>query len=276
MKTKLTIKENEKKSVTSYNMKSFNCEICKTPYPLRIRSSNTFYDIIDYTRPVDKNYIILESLNQLKDNNNYKSIQVITLEENEKIVMGRGHETDVRINDISVSRTHAVISLSNNKIFIRDLKSKFGTLVLIQEELEISENPICLQIGRTYSEFQVINQKEYNKIKKEALLKQDDKANQQNKLNMKQLFQVDKPLEKKDSSKLTRPGNLDGMDVDSIYPFHQHNEQNTVNMKERMNQHQESLAGVNYNLLSSYMLSQILDSSNRMLNKIKQPRQDSI
>jgi len=33
MSTKLSIKENEKKTVTSYNMKSFNCEICKTPYP---------------------------------------------------------------------------------------------------------------------------------------------------------------------------------------------------------------------------------------------------
>jgi hypothetical protein len=54
---------------------------------VRIRSENTFYDIIDYVRPENKNYIILESLNQLKDNNNYKSIQVITLEENEKIIM---------------------------------------------------------------------------------------------------------------------------------------------------------------------------------------------
>ncbi len=33
METKLNIKENDKKTVTSYNMKSFNCEICKTPYP---------------------------------------------------------------------------------------------------------------------------------------------------------------------------------------------------------------------------------------------------
>lgn len=33
MNTKLTVKENEKKSVISYSMKSFNCEICKTPYP---------------------------------------------------------------------------------------------------------------------------------------------------------------------------------------------------------------------------------------------------
>jgi E3 ubiquitin-protein ligase DOA10 len=33
MGCKLVIKQNEKKTVTSYNMKSFNCEICKTPYP---------------------------------------------------------------------------------------------------------------------------------------------------------------------------------------------------------------------------------------------------
>lgn len=33
MKTKLNIKENEKKTVKSYNIKSYNCEICKTPYP---------------------------------------------------------------------------------------------------------------------------------------------------------------------------------------------------------------------------------------------------
>ena len=33
MKTKLNIKENEKKTVKSYNIKSYNCELCKTPYP---------------------------------------------------------------------------------------------------------------------------------------------------------------------------------------------------------------------------------------------------
>jgi hypothetical protein len=54
---------------------------------VRFRSENNYFDIIDYTRPVNKNYIILESLNQVKDNNNYKSIQVISLDENEKIIM---------------------------------------------------------------------------------------------------------------------------------------------------------------------------------------------
>jgi hypothetical protein len=36
MKTKLNIKENEKKTVKSYNIKSYNCEICKTPYPCKL------------------------------------------------------------------------------------------------------------------------------------------------------------------------------------------------------------------------------------------------
>jgi hypothetical protein len=31
--TKLSIKQNNGETVTSYNMKSFNCSICKTPYP---------------------------------------------------------------------------------------------------------------------------------------------------------------------------------------------------------------------------------------------------
>ena len=83
------------------------------------------------------------------------------------MLQGRGHETDVRINDISVSRTHALLTLSNNKIFIKDLKSKFGTLILVQDDLEMSEKPLYLQIGRTCGEFVMIGFKEYQKLKKE-------------------------------------------------------------------------------------------------------------
>lgn len=99
----------------------------------------------------------------MKDNNNIKSIHVITLDENSKITMGRGHESDVRINDISVSRSHATLTFENGKIRIRDLKSKFGTLVLIKKDLKILENKIQLQIGRTYLEACSRNFKEYEK-----------------------------------------------------------------------------------------------------------------
>jgi len=228
-------------------MKSFNCEICKTPYPLRFRSENNCFDIIDYVRPIDKNYIILESLNQLKDNNNYKSIQVITLEENEKIVMGRGHETDVRINDISVSRTHALITLIGNKIFIKDLKSKFGTLVLVQDDLEITEKTITLQIGRTYGEFCVISSKEYQKLIKEPV-KVEDKSGLGNK--NKQLFQVEKP-DKKESKNRPSNFNLNGMDVDND------NNNNNNNNGEHENMH-----------LSNMLASQASQNSHLSANGI--------
>lgn len=43
---------------------------------------------------------------------------------------GRYLDCDIRINDISVSRFHARITLNNGKVFIEDLESKFGTLLL--------------------------------------------------------------------------------------------------------------------------------------------------
>ena len=70
--------------------------------------------------------------------------------------MGRGHESDLRINDISVSRLHAMIKYKNGKFFLEDNVSKFGTLVLINKR-----TPICpglnkaVQIGRSVINFSV-------------------------------------------------------------------------------------------------------------------------
>ena len=82
--------------------------------------------------------------------------------DDQKITLGRGHESDIRINDISVSRTHAVLTFnsSTGQILIRDLKSKFGTLILIKNNLQIKEKKILLQIGRTYIEAYINNKQE--------------------------------------------------------------------------------------------------------------------
>ena len=153
MKTKLIKLENNKNTVKSYYIQCFNCEICKTPYPFRFRinNSNKIFDLIDIERPMNTNYIILESLNQIKENCNVKSIHVISLINNDDIYIGRGHDCDVRIKDISVSRYHCklICDINNKTILIKDLKSKFGTLALIKTPFEIKD-PIQLQIGRTY------------------------------------------------------------------------------------------------------------------------------
>ena len=48
MQTKLSKKENEKQCVTSYNIKAFNCEICKTPYPCKIINLMFFSPVFNY------------------------------------------------------------------------------------------------------------------------------------------------------------------------------------------------------------------------------------
>ena len=111
---------------------------------------------------------MFESLNQVKENCNIKSIHVIQLN-GDIIKIGRGHESDVRINDISVSRVHALLKYDNvtGRLLIRNLKSKFGTLVLLKKPLIIKDKKIDLQVGRTFIEASLISQKEFERLKKE-------------------------------------------------------------------------------------------------------------
>ena len=181
METKLVTKENEKKTVKSYNIKSFNCEICKTPYPFKFKLTGIEkpFELIELQKPTDSDYIILESLNQMKENCNIKSIHVIQLT-GEELTIGRGHESDVRINDISVSRKHAILKYNteDGTLLLRDLKSKFGTLILIKKPLLIKEKKIHLQIGRTYIEGWLMSMADFEKLRKEKRQKHLNRSQQ--------------------------------------------------------------------------------------------------
>ena len=189
METKLVMKENEKKTVKSYNIKSFNCEICKTPYPFKFKLNGIEkpFELIDLEKPENNDYIVLESLNQMKENCNIKSIHVIQLT-GEELTVGRGHESDVRINDISVSRNHAKLkyNINDGTLLLRDLKSKFGTLILIKKPLQIKEKKIHLQIGRTYIEAWLMSMVDFEKLrreKKQKHMKQHHQHNNQHNQN---------------------------------------------------------------------------------------------
>lgn len=66
-------------------------------------------------------------------------IHVVNFISAEEIKIGRGHEADIRVTDISVTRTHAKLRKSNKGYFIiEDNKSKFGTLALIKSPLLLS------------------------------------------------------------------------------------------------------------------------------------------
>ncbi len=68
--------------------------------------------------------------------------------------LGRGHESEVRINDISVSRFHALIKYRDDAFYIEDNNSKFGTIVLVKDAYELREDTsVAFQSGRTVVSF---------------------------------------------------------------------------------------------------------------------------
>ena len=60
-------------------------------------------------------------------------------QEKKMFKLGRGHESDVRVSDISVSRCHALVKYNeqNGRFYLEDNLSKFGTLVLAKGEIEL-------------------------------------------------------------------------------------------------------------------------------------------
>lgn len=98
---------------------------------------------------------MLESLSQEK--NTSRIIHIIKPSGGKTIFkLGRGHESDLRINDISVSRCHAKIKLEKGKFMLEDNTSKFGTLVLVKQRTPLL--PLynkAVQVGRTVINFSV-------------------------------------------------------------------------------------------------------------------------
>jgi pSer/pThr/pTyr-binding forkhead associated (FHA) protein len=77
---------------------------------------------------------------------------MVTTDETKCVKLGRGHQCDIILDDISVSRGHSEIFFKKNNFFIRDSESKFGTLVEMRENKEIIDD-LKIQCGRTVYSF---------------------------------------------------------------------------------------------------------------------------
>ena len=163
-----------------YIIKPVECELCKTKFPDLIKHNGVFHHLLDFSKDFES-YLTLESLTLDKYKNKFiYTISLMNEEETKKkkkLKLGRGHDCDILMSDISVSRVHCYLVPENiNKsLYIEDNDSKFGTLILIQSQLIKIEEllPLNIQIGRTYIEckvkkpfklFECCNVEEYSNI----------------------------------------------------------------------------------------------------------------
>lgn len=146
-------------NVRSFYWKKFECEICKSMYPYTFKIGRTIYKIIDLTNEITSqtknNYILLESMPLDKNTSRNIHLLQVTPDQTE-FKLGRGHESQVRINDISVSRCHAIIKCKNDGFYIEDNTSKFGTIILLKEKLRLRLGyTMAVQVGRTVVSFTI-------------------------------------------------------------------------------------------------------------------------
>lgn len=88
----------------SYGWKSFDWELWKTPFPESFIVRGKKIDLIQIEKP-EGPYLILESITKTCS----KSFHVLGMKYRNLLKIGRGHDSEVRIGDISVSRLHAII-----------------------------------------------------------------------------------------------------------------------------------------------------------------------
>lgn len=127
----------EESNLISFSWKQFECEICKKPYPYVFKSNGRKYRLVDVEVPEEKNFLWLESLTFEK--NSSRMVHLVMPDgDRSTFRLGRGHESDVRVSDISVSRCHAILKYENDHHFyLEDNLSKFGTLVLAKSSIEL-------------------------------------------------------------------------------------------------------------------------------------------
>ena len=129
-----------------FHWKKLECEVCKEPMPKVIEYGEKRISLFSINRP-QLPYILME--NVCRDKRISKGMYLVQMLPNDHIKLGRGHQCDLRVSDISVSRLHAVIKYERDQFVIYDNNSKFGTLVLMKEPFTITTEKIGIQIGRT-------------------------------------------------------------------------------------------------------------------------------
>jgi hypothetical protein len=136
----LKIQKKEDENYKFYFWKNFECEICKCEYPKYLRYKKNLYPMIDIENNFDS-YSICDYA--LYDDNKKKTFRkgLIIFKINEdydEIPVGRTQTNKIKLKDISVSRIHCNLIRKNNKLYVVDKGSKFGTLIYVKTNINMN------------------------------------------------------------------------------------------------------------------------------------------
>jgi len=137
-----------------YTWRAMSWELCSALYPFKIGFNGKRVSLLDFDVPKTKHLVFETFLKEGCEKATSKSIYILRINGIDRYRMGRSHDVEFHIEDISVSRFHGEVEITpTNKILIKDVKSKFGTQILSKGAQPIHKQEMTnnmFQIGRTW------------------------------------------------------------------------------------------------------------------------------
>ena len=91
----------------TFSWKSIDCEICKSSFPFSLGKTGEGSDLFKIEKP-NTPYIVLEGISGEKNTN--RGVHIVSVTSANNITLGRGHDADVRISDISALRVRSYVN----------------------------------------------------------------------------------------------------------------------------------------------------------------------
>lgn len=133
----------------SYFYKALTCELCRTLYPAYIDTGSGRETLVEVPQ-TKAPFIVLENMVRDSQQHTSRGLHVISLADNKLLKLGRGHESDIRIADVSISRCHATVRFQRGHFILEDNNSKFGTLVAMRKPRALEAGSgLSIQMGRS-------------------------------------------------------------------------------------------------------------------------------
>lgn len=129
MKFRLSKLRGDSECGAAFHTSLMTCEICKAELPKAIRVGQQTVPVLSFFEDVKPYLGILPrpiAPGQLAND----SPVYITIDDDNRTTVGRLPESGVVIDELTVSRKHAIIRINEGaKVIVEDEKSKFGTLI---------------------------------------------------------------------------------------------------------------------------------------------------
>ena len=138
IEAKIQKKEDENFKFFIWN--NFECEICKCEYPKYLKYKNNIYPMVNLENNFDSYSICDYTLyDDAKKKTFRKGLIIFKINEDyDEIPVGRTQTNRIKLKDISVSRIHCNIIRKNNKLYVIDKGSKFGTLIYVKKGINMN------------------------------------------------------------------------------------------------------------------------------------------